>query len=124
MVGFPKLAFSNQSLAVIGAVAAFALMTSGCDKLKARDNINGGTAAFKAGNFAAAADHFKTAVALDPTIPNIRIYLATAYIQQYIPGTETAENKKYADAAIEELNKQLQADPKNVLATQYLANVY
>jgi tetratricopeptide (TPR) repeat protein len=119
MLGFPK-----RTLAVAGAIAALALFTSGCDKLKARDNINGGTAAFKAGNFAAAADHFKTAVALDPTIPNIRIYLATAYIQQYIPGTETPENKKYADAAIEELNKQLEADPKNILATQYLANVY
>jgi tetratricopeptide (TPR) repeat protein len=111
-------------IAVAGIVAATALLTSGCDKLKARDNINGGTAAFKAGNFSAAADHFKTAVALDPSIPNIRIYLATAYIQQYIPGTETAENKKYAEAAIEELNKTLEGDPKNLLATQYLANVY
>jgi tetratricopeptide (TPR) repeat protein len=130
MLGFPKRQTSlgtvrnTRTLAAVGALAAFALLTSGCDKLKARDNINGGTAAFKAGNFAAAADHFKTAVALDPSIPNIRIYLATAYIQQYIPGTETPENKKYADAAIEELNKQLEADPKNVLATQYLANVY
>ncbi|MDQ1470628.1 MAG: hypothetical protein QOJ99_2108 [Bryobacterales bacterium] len=130
MLGFPKRQTSlgtvrnTRILATVGALTAIALFTSGCDKLKARDNINGGTAAFKAGNFSAAADHFKTAVALDPTIPNIRIYLATAYIQQYIPGTETAENKKYADAAIEELNKQLEADPKNVLATQYLANVY
>jgi tetratricopeptide (TPR) repeat protein len=136
MLGFPKRqSFTSPRIspdaarhfrifAVAGVLAATALFTSGCDKLKARDNINGGTAAFKAGNFAAAADHFKTAVALDPTIPNIRIYLATAYIQQYIPGTETAENKKYAEAAIEELNKQLEADPKNVLATQYLANVY
>jgi tetratricopeptide (TPR) repeat protein len=107
-----------------GLLATVILMASGCDKLKARDNINSGTAAFKAGNFSAAADHFKTAVALDPTIPNIRIYLATAYIQQYIPGTETEENKKYAQAALDELNKQLESDPKNLLATQYLANVY
>src|SRR5882724_10470600 len=105
-------------------LAALMLVASGCDKLKARDNINSGTAAFKAGNFSAAADHFKTAVALDPTIPNIRIYLATAYIQQYIPGTETEENKKYAQAAIDELQKTLSADPRNLLATQYLANVY
>jgi len=130
MLRFPKRQTSlgtvrnARTFAAVSALAAIALIASGCNKLKARDNINGGTAAFKAGNFAAAADHFKTAVALDPTIPNIRIYLATAYIQQYIPGTETAENKKYADAAIEELNKQLELDPKNLLATQYLANVY
>lgn len=123
MLGFPRQN-TVRTMTAIAVLAAAALLTSGCDKLKARDNINGGTAAFKAGNFAAAADHFKTAVALDPSIPNIRIYLATAYIQQYIPGTETAENKKFADAAIEELNKQLETEPKNVLATQYLANVY
>jgi len=107
-----------------GALVAMVVFATGCDKLKARDHINTGTAAFKAGNFSAAADNFKMAVDLDPSIPNIRIYLATAYIQQYIPGTETEENKKYAQAAIDELNKTLATDPKNVLATQYLANVY
>ncbi len=107
-----------------GALVAMVVFATGCDKLKARDHINSGTAAFKAGNFSAAADNFKMAVDLDPSIPNIRIYLATAYIQQYIPGTETEENKKYAQAAIDELNKTLASDPKNVLATQYLANVY
>jgi tetratricopeptide (TPR) repeat protein len=115
---------NSRTILAVGTLSALVLFASGCDKLKARDNINSGTAAFKAGNFAAAADHFKTAVDLDPTIPNIRIYLATAYIQQYIPGTETEENKKYAQAAIDELNKTLASDPKNVLATQYLANVY
>ena len=105
-------------------VAGLTVFAAGCNKLKARDNINSGTAAFKAGRFPEAADHFKTAVELDPSIPNIRIYLATAYIQQYIPGTETPENKKYADAAMAELNKQLEIEPKNPLATAYMANLY
>jgi tetratricopeptide (TPR) repeat protein len=115
---------SIRNIAAAGALVALGLLTSGCDKLKARDNINSGTAAFKSGDFAAAADHFKTAVELDPTIPNVRIYLATAYIQQYVPGTETMENKKYAQAAMDELNKTLETDPKNLLATEYLANLY
>jgi len=110
--------------AAVCVVAAITVFASGCDKLKARDHINSGTAAFKAGRFPEAADHFKTAVDLDPTIPNIRIYLATAYIQQYVPGTETAENKKYAEAAMAELNKTLEKDPKNSLATAYIANLY
>jgi tetratricopeptide (TPR) repeat protein len=93
---------NSRTILAVGTLSALVLFASGCDKLKARDNINSGTAAFKAGNFAAAA----------------------AYIQQYIPGTETEENKKYAQAAIDELNKTLASDPKNVLATQYLANVY
>jgi len=113
-----------RTLAGAALLAAVALFGAGCDKLKARDNINSGTAAFKAGNFAEAADHFKTAVALDPKLPNVRIYLATAYLQQYIPGTETAENKKYAQQAMEELQETLKDEPNNLLATEYVANIY
>ena len=107
------------------ALAAVVLLNTGClDKLKARDNINSGTAAFKAGNFAEAADHFKKAAELDPKLPNVRIYLATAYIQQYIPGTETDENKKYAIEAMRQLEETLKDDPTNVLATAYIASLY
>jgi tetratricopeptide (TPR) repeat protein len=113
-----------RTLAGAALLAAVALFSAGCDKLKARDNINSGTAAFKAGNFAEAADHFKTAVALDPKLPNVRIYLATAYLQQYIPGTETPENKKYAQQAMEELQGTLKDEPNNLLATEYVANIY
>ena len=118
------IGISIRRAAAAVLLTGLALFSAGCDKLKARDHINSGTAAFKAGNFAESADHFKTAIALDPSIPNIRIYLATAYIQQYIPGTETAENKKYAEAAMAELVETLKTDPKNVLATAYIASLY
>ncbi|MGD1072295.1 MAG: tetratricopeptide repeat protein [Bryobacteraceae bacterium] len=113
-----------RTLATAGLLAAVALLSTGCDKLKARDNINSGTAAFKAGNFAEAADHFKLAQELDPKLPNVRIYLATAYLQQYIPGTNTPENKKYAQEAMEQLQETLKDDPNNLLATEYVANIY
>jgi tetratricopeptide (TPR) repeat protein len=115
---------NSAAFTAAGALVAVALLCAGCNKLKARDNINSGTAAFKAGNFAEAADHFKTAVALDPKLPNVRIYLATAYLQQYIPGTETAENKKYAQQAMEELQETLKEEPNNLLATEYVANIH
>ncbi|MDP9170586.1 MAG: hypothetical protein M3N54_08220, partial [Acidobacteriota bacterium] len=44
--------------------------------------------------------------------------------QQYIPGTETAENKKYAQEAMQELQNTLKEDPRNLLATQYVASLY
>jgi tetratricopeptide (TPR) repeat protein len=113
-----------RTITAAAGLSVLAFLSSGCDKLKARDNINAGTQAFKAGNFAEAADHFKTAIQLDPSIPNVRVYLATAYIQQYIPGTETPENKKYAQEAINELQETLKNDPNNILATEYLANLY
>lgn len=108
-------------------LAAAALLSAGCGKLKARDNLNQGVNAFKAGNYSQAADHFKTAIDLDPDFEAPRIYLATAYVNQYIPGTETAENKKFADAAMAEFQKVLATtkDEKyRILATESIANLY
>src|SRR5947209_18381358 len=96
----------------IGVLAATALLSAGCSKLKERDNLNQGVNAFKSGNYAQAADNFKTAISLDPSFEVARLYLATAYVQQYIPGTETAENKKYAEAAMSEFQTVLSGKPE------------
>ncbi len=70
--------------------AALALMAGvGCNKLKARDHLNKGVQAYKNSKFEQAIDHFQQAVALDPSLINARLYLATAYAQQYIPGADT-----------------------------------
>jgi len=124
---FPLKAVSLRSMVAVGTMAASMLLGTGCgaiDKLKARDHLNQGVNSFKSGNYTDAADNFKQAIELDPTFDVARIYLATAYVQQYIPGTETAENKKFASAAMEEFGKVLKADPKNVLATQNVASLY
>jgi tetratricopeptide (TPR) repeat protein len=114
--------FTTATAAV--SLAAAVLLSSGCAKLKARDNLNDGVNDFKSGNYSSAADHFKTAIALDPTFQVARLYLATAYVQQYIPGTETAENKKYATAAMDEFQTVLKDEPKNLLAVQSMASLY
>ena len=116
-----------RTAATTGALAAVAFLASGCGKLKARDNLNQGVNAFRAGNYAEAADHFKTAIALDPTFDVARLYLATAYVQQYIPGTETADNKKYATAAMDEFQTVLKSNPdekSKLLATESVANLF
>ena len=90
----------------------------------ARDYLNLGVNAFKTGNYSLAVDSFKAAIALDPNFDMARLYLATAYVQQYIPGTETPENRKYADAAMDEFSTVLQKDPTNLLATESMASLY
>ncbi|MDE3198623.1 MAG: tetratricopeptide repeat protein, partial [Acidobacteriota bacterium] len=114
--------------ATLAVLFAAAVLSTGCiNKLKARDNLNSGVNAFKSGNYAEAADHFKTAIALDPTFDVARLYLATAYVQQYIPGTETLENKKYATEAIKEFETVLGANPdanSKLLATESMASLY
>ena len=111
-------------MALFGAVLCVALTTAGCDKLKARDHLNQGVNAFKTGAYSQAADEFRLAIDADPTFGVARVYLATAYEQQWVPGTDTPENNKFWSASMEEFNKVLADDPKNLLATQSVASLY
>jgi tetratricopeptide (TPR) repeat protein len=106
------------------AAVCLAMTTAGCAKLKARDHLVQGVNAFKQGNYSQAADEFRLSIDADPTFGTARVYLATAYLQQFVPGTETDENKKFWTAALGEFQKVLQEDPKNLLATQSIANLY
>jgi len=106
------------------AIAAVTVFATGCQKLKARDQLNKGVQAFKNAQYPQAVDHFKTAVELDPTFATARLYLATAYYQQYIPGADSPDNVKMADAALDQFQQVLQRDPKNVLAIANIASLY
>lgn len=110
--------------ALCAAAVCMAMGTAGCQKLKARDHLNQGVNAFKTGNYAAAADEFRLAIDADPTFGVARLYLATAYEQQFVPGTETDENKKYWQAAMDEFQSVLKDEPNNLLATQSVANLH
>ncbi|HTA41702.1 MAG TPA: tetratricopeptide repeat protein [Bryobacteraceae bacterium] len=116
-----------QSVAAVGILAALAILASGCNKLKARDDLNKGVNSFSAGQYTAASDSFKEAIQLDPDLPSARLYLATAYMMQYVPGSEAPENKRNADTAVKEFQNALNAnlDHKNQLvAMQSLASLY
>jgi tetratricopeptide (TPR) repeat protein len=102
------------------AVALLALFSAGCDKLKSRDHINQGIAAFKSAKYSDAVEHFKQAAALDPTNNNAVVYMATAYFAQWIPGAESPENKEYADRAKEGFLKALDTDPNDKTVLKYL----
>ena len=61
------------------------------------------------------------AVDLDPTLLNARLYLATAYAQQYIPGADTPDNNKFAEQAIDQYKAVLERDPKNANSVKGIA---
>jgi tetratricopeptide (TPR) repeat protein len=101
------------------SLAALLILTfamSGCDKLKARDLLNKGVAAFKNGQSDTAIEDFKRAKELDPNLMNARLFLATAYASLYIPGAPSAENKARGDQAIKEFKEVLDIDPNNLTA--------
>jgi len=113
-----------RNLAVIAGVAALALVSTGCEKLRARDNLNKGVQAFKTAKYNNAVEHFKKAVELDPDFATARLYLATAYMSQYIPGAESPENMQNAKAAEAEFQKVLDRDANNTLAIESLASLH
>ena len=110
------------------AVALALLATMGCNKLMARDELNKGVREYKAKRFESAIEHFKNAIAKDPSLAVAKLYLATACVAQYVPGSDAAENMRNADCAIEEYKKVLDEPnaPKatQVLSTKGLASLY
>ena len=107
----------------MAALLILAAGVSGCSKLRARDLLNKGVAAFKEAQFDKAVEYFKEAKELDPDLMNARLYLATAYASQYIPGAPSAENKRHGDEAIAEYKSVLEKDPNNMSAIDGLASI-
>src|ERR1700728_4932379 len=94
------------------AAAVLALFSSmGCDKLRARDQLNKGVESYKNNHYEQAIDHFQDAVRLDPGLINARMYLATAYVSQYIPGVDSPDNLRTAQQAIDEYQRVIDANP-------------
>jgi tetratricopeptide (TPR) repeat protein len=97
-------------------VLACLAVAPGCDKLKARDLLNKGVQAYKGGQYDTAIEDFKQSKALDPSLLNARLYLATAYSSQYIPGAPSEENVRMGEQAISEYKEVLATDPNNLSA--------
>jgi len=103
---------------IVGLVAVLATLfgAAGCNKLKARDLLNKGVASFKNGQYDASIEDFKQAKDLDPTLLNARLYLATAYATEYIPGAPSDDNVKVGQQAVSEFQDVLTVDAGNLSA--------
>jgi tetratricopeptide (TPR) repeat protein len=97
----------NLRLLTLAAMMLAILSSTGCDKLRARDQLNKGVKAYKDSHYEQAIDHFQQAVQLDPNLINARMYLATAFVSQYIPGVDSPDNLRTAQQAIDEYQKVL-----------------
>src|SRR6202165_3146874 len=100
------------------------LATPGCSKLQARDQLNKGVQSNKNAKYEEAINHFQQAVSLDPSLINARLYLATAFAQQYIPGVDNEDNNRMGENAIEQYKAVLERDPKNINSVKGIAYLY
>jgi tetratricopeptide (TPR) repeat protein len=107
---------------LVAAIAPL-VVAGGCDKLRARDKLNKGVEAYKAGQYDAAIEDFKDAREMDPNLTNAQLYLATAYASQYIPGAPSPENIRNGDEAIKEYKVILDQDPNNLSAIDGIGSI-
>src|SRR6266481_2081554 len=87
----------TRRASAFAALLILAAGLSGCSKLKARDLLNKGVAAFKNGLYDTAVEDFKQAKDLDPALIVARLYLATAYDPK-----KFEESKSYHQKHIEQ----------------------
>jgi tetratricopeptide (TPR) repeat protein len=107
---------NSKWLAVILLLAVVPL--SGCNfvqKLRARDNLNKGVKAFTEMKYDAAAQFFEKSIAQDPNFEVARMYLATAYTSQFVPGSTDPKSEEMANKAIETFRQVVDSakDPDN-----------
>ena len=99
------------------------LFGTGCEKLKSRDDLNKGVAAYKSAKYNDAVSLFTEAAELDPTNLNARTYLAIAYMMQWIPGATSPENMQFAAKAREQFAKVLEKNPNDTTSLASLASL-
>jgi tetratricopeptide (TPR) repeat protein len=115
----------NRSARFLVVLAITASLTGlGCDKLRARDQLNKGVQSYRGAQYDAAIEHFKNAVNLDPSLSVAGLYLATAYAQQCVPGVDTPDNTRNCNQAIDEFKKLLDKNPGDVNSLKGIASLY
>lgn len=106
------------------ALLVVLVSTTGCTKLRARDQLVKGVQAFKAGEYEVAVNHFQNSINLDPNYESARLYLATAYSYQVVPNLDTPENLKIAQKALDGFNAVLAKDPNDLGALKQIASIH
>jgi tetratricopeptide (TPR) repeat protein len=110
---------------VTAALLALMLVSvTGCNRLKARDQLTKGVAAFKNARYEEAVNHFQTAIELDPNYDTAKLYLATSYSYQVVPNLDSPENLAIAKKALDGFQAILAKDPNDVGALKQIASIY
>lgn len=105
-------------------LAPLGAQTPACPDSDAEPEVTEGLNDLRQGEFAKATEHFHLALQVDADCVNARIYLATAYLQQYVPGGKSPENQAFADQAREQFEKVLEQQPDNETAMVSIASLY
>ena len=104
-------------------VATLLCGATGCKQLQARDQLNKGVQAFKNAKYEEAVNHFQTAINDDPSYPQAKLYLATAYANQVVPNLDTPDNLELAHKAIDGFQAVLATKPDDLTSLKQIASI-
>src|SRR5215467_7163053 len=93
------------------------------DQKQARQELNQGVQSFKNGQYEEAIASFQRAKQLDPRLMNARLYLATAYASQYIPGAPSETNQELGRKSVQEFRGVLEIDAQNLSAIDGIGSI-
>ena len=122
----PAAAIVRAVIVMIGVLLVFALIGNAHPQ-SAGSEIDVGTEAYRQGKYAEAEQHFERAISLEPGNTVAHMYLATVYVQQYIPGVDTPENASIGEKAVGQYQTVLDANPtqeQRVNSAKGIAYVY
>ncbi|HZH32198.1 MAG TPA: hypothetical protein VEY11_15640 [Pyrinomonadaceae bacterium] len=97
-------------------VLAAAVSSAGCgtiSSIRAKNQLNEGARAYKAGKFAEAQQHFEESLRFNPDQRNAKFFIARSIHAQYRPGVEAPENVEKARRAIKAYEEVLKSDQGN-----------
>ncbi len=119
----------NKRWLALLLLAAALPLTMGCgfiSKLRTRDNLNKGVKAYTEQKFDDAAKYFEASIGQDPDFEVARMYLATTYSTQFVPGSPEARSTQMAEKAIATFQDVVNRNPSNpnINAMLSIASLY
>lgn len=110
--------------AVAFLVLLAAASLTGCNKIKARQEIKKGNEYFKATQYQQALASYQEAKRLDPGEKKLDKFIGETYIALYQPGSKHQKDLEFANNSIKFLQTYLKAYPNDRKVREYLVSMY
>jgi tetratricopeptide (TPR) repeat protein len=110
--------------AVVTALVLMAVAASGCNKIKAKQEIKKGNEFARAQQYQTALASYQEALRLDPDEKRLHKSIGYAYMGMYQPGSKHAKDLEIAGKSIEHLKQYVDAFPEDRKAREVLLSMY
>jgi tetratricopeptide (TPR) repeat protein len=111
-------------LASVALLLAATFTATGCDQLSARRHIQRGTSLFEDEKFEEAAAEFEEGLKLEPNLAIGHYNAGLTYYKLFRPGDPSAENKGYADKAVEHFQAWLKDNPNDTDTAEIVSEIW